>query len=314
MVGVGAIFGAYRRRRARRTTPRWRSSTPGAEHGFRAFTVPLVTARAAVEQARARVRHPVGAARRSPCLRAAAGDPLRLADLAACPRRRARSGGPTRARLEDLLPVAPDPKAEDARACVASAAAFARARRAGAPPPPRSRRSRCLRTSGGRGSRAPARCCPAAPLPSGEVVAALGRRPDAGRLAAEGLRRLVLAALARSFGLAAEPDDAERALSAWLSRLRVPARERPDFLAACGLDDGAARALGEELALEARLLERAATIVPDGPAWEEGLALEARLTGAWVEEATRLASSRDGKPLATRRRGRSPRRRRTPNG
>ncbi len=83
---------------------------------------------------------------------------------------------------------------------------------------------------------------------------------------------------------AGEVAAAERA---WLARLGVAARGRAAFLAGCGLDDGAARALAEDLALEARLLGMAERAVPDGPSWEEGLALEARLTGAWVEEAER---------------------------
>ncbi|HEX9053242.1 MAG TPA: hypothetical protein VF841_22120, partial [Anaeromyxobacter sp.] len=66
---------------------------------------------------------------------------------------------------------------------------------------------------------------------------------------------------------------------------RVPARRRAAFLAACALDDAAARALGEDLALEAAVLELAERFVPDGPSWEEGLALAARLGGAWLESA-----------------------------
>ncbi|GAO05583.1 hypothetical protein PSR1_04497 [Anaeromyxobacter sp. PSR-1] len=79
---------------------------------------------------------------------------------------------------------------------------------------------------------------------------------------------------------------------------------RAAFLAACGLDDGAARRLCEDLALEARLLGMAERAVPDGPSWEEGLALAARLGGAWVEEAQRLVAP----PAKPRRRAR----RRTP--
>jgi len=71
----------------------------------------------------------------------------------------------------------------------------------------------------------------------------------------------------------------------------VPARRGEAFLAACGLDDGAARSLGEDLALEATLLGMAERFAPDGPAFEEGLALAARLTGAWVEEAATIAAS-----------------------
>jgi hypothetical protein len=129
-------------------------------------------------------------------------------------------------------------------------------------------------------------------VPAEDVVAALARRPDAGRLAAEGLRRSLLAALARASGLAASPEEAEGALAAWLGRLGVPARRREAFLAACALDAAAARALGEDLALEAAVLGGAERFVPDGPSWEEGLALAARLTGAWVEEAASCVKRR----------------------
>jgi len=210
-----------------------------------------------------------------------------------------------RARLEAYLPRAPDPKAEDARECIAAAAAFARARRAGAPPLPaagappsshlrraRLRDARAILAAGGE-------------VRAGDVLAALARRGDAGRLAVEGLRRLLLAALARAFGLAAGEVEAGRALDAWLARLRVPARRREPFLAACALDPASARTLGEELALEAALLGMAERAVPDGPSWEEGLALGARLTGAWVEEAARAVSRASRAPdvILSARRG-----------
>jgi hypothetical protein len=125
-------------------------------------------------------------------------------------------------------------------------------------------------------------------VPSGEVLAALARRRDAGRLAAGGLRRALLAFLARSSGFRAAREEADAALASWLRGLGVRAARRDAFLAACGLDEGAARALGEDLALEAAVLGMAERFAPDGPGWHEGLALEARLTGAWVEEALRL--------------------------
>jgi hypothetical protein len=257
-----------------------------AEHAFRPLTLPLVNVRAAAEAAR---RERILSSREAAAV-LAAGRTLHYSErtwprvLAA-----ARLSPAARARLRAFLPRAPDPKADDARACVAAAAEFARARRAGAPAPPprgggpppshvRRARLRHARTvlPGG------------AAVPSGEVLAALARRPDAGRLAAEGLRRALLASLARSLGLRASAAEAEEALAAWLRRLRVPARRREAFLAACGLDDGAARTLAEDLALEADVLGRADRLVPDGPGFEEGLALAARLTGAWVEEALRI--------------------------
>jgi hypothetical protein len=260
-----------------------------AEHGYRALTLPLVNVRAAAEDARAAG---LLSAREARAL-VAAGASLRYAErtwprvLAA-----ARLGDATRARLRDFLPRARDPKADDARACVAAAIGFARARLHGAPPPPRPgvptpshvRRARLRHARtilpGGEA------------VASGDVLAALARRPDAGRLGAEGLRRALLAALARSAGLKVTDADAEAALGAWLARVGVPRRRRDVFLAACGLDEAAARALGEDLALEAAVLGAAERFVSDGPSFDEGLALAARLTGAWIEEAGRIAPRR----------------------
>jgi hypothetical protein len=262
-----------------------------AARGWRPLTVPLVAVRAAAEAARAeRVLSP-----RDARALVAAGRSIPYAErtwprvLAALPAR-------LRAPVEGFLPRAPDPKAEDARACVEAAAAFARARRQGAPPPPapppgatpsllrRARLAHARAVVPGGGA-----------VAAGDVLAAVARRPDAGRLAGEGPRRPLLAAHARSSGLAASREEAERALAAWLRRLGVPARRREAFLAACALDDAAARALGEDLALERAVLGTAERFVPDGPSWEEGLALAARLTGAWVEEAARLAGALPGR-------------------
>jgi len=269
-----------------------------AEHGYRPLTVPLVTVRAAAEAARAERLLSRAEARALVAAAAAIHYTARTWPRVLAPLQPA-----VRARLEEFLPRAPDPKAEDARACVAAAAAFARARRAGAPPPapprlPESshlRRARLLharaRVGGG-------------DVSAGEVAVALAARADAGRLAADGLRRAVAAALARSLGMTVSAGEADAAVAAWLSRLGVASARREAFLAACALDAGSARRLGEDLALEARLLEDAARAIPDGPAWEEGLALEARLTGAWVEEATRLVG--EGVGAQTRSRSRSP--------
>jgi hypothetical protein len=272
------------------------------EHGFRPLTLPLVAVRAAAEAAR---REELLSAREARALVEAARAihyrerswPAVLAG--------ARLADAARARVRAFLPRAPDPKADDARACIRAAAELARARRAGAPPPPsphaapppshvRRARLRHARTVlPGAGA-----------VASGEVLAALARRPDAGRLAAQGLRRALLAALARSSGLRASAREVEEALAAWLGRLGVPARRRDAFLAACGLDDGAARSLAEDLALEATVLGGAERFAPDGPGFEEGLALAARLTGAWIEEALGVAArSASRAPPKPRRRG-----------
>ena len=257
-----------------------------AEHGWRPLTLPLVNVRAAAEDARA---EGVLSAREARAL-LAGGQALRYGErtwprvLAA-----ARLGAPARARLRAFLPRARDPKAEDARACVAAALAFARARRSGAPPPPRPGVPTPSHVRRARLRHARTVLPDGVVIPSGDVLAAVARRPDAGRLAADGLARALLAALGRSAGLRAAPGEIDAALAAWLRRLGVPRRRREAFLAACGLDDAAARALGEALALEATILAGADRFAPDGPSFEEGLALAARLTGAWVEEAVRIA-------------------------
>jgi len=284
VVGVGGIFAAYRDGRLD-DDAEVALLHAGPEHGFRPFTVPLVTARAAAEAAReARVLTDGEAGRVIDAARALHYQERTWKALLG----RAGLGAEARARLEAFLPGAPDPKADDARACIAAAAAFARARRAGAPPPPAPGARPASHVRRARLERARTILPDGRAVASGEVLAALARRRDAGRLAAQGVRRALLAALARSFGLGPEPGEAEAVLAGWMSRARVPPARRAAFLAALGLDDGAARTIAEDVALEARLLAEAARAVPDGPSWEEGLALGARLTGAWLEEADRL--------------------------
>jgi hypothetical protein len=284
VVGVGGIFQAYRDGTLD-DDAEVALLHADAEHAFRPLTVPLVTVRAAAAAARA-ARHLTS--RQAAALVATAGAMHYTARtwpalLAAAP---LHDGA--RTRLRAFLPDAPDPKADDARACIAAAAEAVRARRSGAPAVPAPRRSVPSHVRRARLLHARS-VVPSGAVASGEVVAALARREDAGRLAADGLRRALLAALARSLGYAARDGEADAALRSWLARAGVSPRSRDAFLAACGLDAGAASSLGEELALEARLLSEAARVVPDGPSWEEGLALGARLTGAWVEEAERLA-------------------------
>jgi hypothetical protein len=136
------------------------------------------------------------------------------------------------------------------------------------------------------------------------VLAALARRPDARRIAADGLRRSVLASLARSAGIRATADEVAAAERAWLSNLGVPGARRDAFLAASGLDDGEARRIAEDLALQAALLERAERVIPDGPSWEEGLALGARLGGTWAVAAAGIPRRRAARSPAAPRRGR----------
>ncbi|WP_242357118.1 TfuA-like protein, partial [Anaeromyxobacter sp. SG64] len=127
VVGVGAIFRAYRDG-VLDDDAEVALLHGDAEHAFRPLTVPLVAVRAAADAARAaRLLSP----REARAVVVAAAElhytgrtwPLVLAG--------AKLPEPARERLRAFLPDAPDPKADDARACVEAAAAFVRARRAG---------------------------------------------------------------------------------------------------------------------------------------------------------------------------------------
>jgi hypothetical protein len=289
MVGVGKIFRDYRDG-VLSDDAEVALLHAGPEHGYRPFTLPLVAVRAAADAARRDRLLPAAQAR---AVVAAAERVFWQERTWPAVLHRARIGARARARLAAFLPRAPDPKAADARACLEAAAAFVRARRKGGPPPPRpalpfppahARRERLQRAL----SAFPA----GRRVRSSEVVAALSRRPDARRLAADGLRRTVLASLARSAGMRPSAEETDAAERAWLSNLGIPGGGRDAFLAACGLDDGEARRIAEDLALQAALLDAAERAVPDGPSWEEGLALGARLLGAWAGAAAELAGGR----------------------
>jgi hypothetical protein len=88
------------------------------------------------------------------------------------------------------------------------------------------------------------------------------------------LRRLLLAAIARAYGLAPTAADLRTAEQRWIG-----GRHRERFLAAQGLDEAEARRIVATLALERLALDHAERFAPDGPSSEEGLALEARLRG-----------------------------------
>jgi hypothetical protein len=286
VIGVGQVFGWYR------------DATlvdddevallhADAEHGFRPLTLPLVQVRAAALAARQ-----AGAldGRTAAALVRAAGRLHYTERTWPAVLAHAKLPGRRRRELAELLPAMPDVKAADAETCLAAALAFAAARRSGAPAPPPpalpppSAHLRRLRLE-----RAASVIPGAREVAGSEVLARLARRPDAGRLAADGLRRLLLARWARGLGLAPGADGAAEAERAFLTRLGVRPEEREAALAALGLDDGAARALAEDLELESALLSLGSRAVPDGPSWEEGLALGARLAGTWLEEAARAA-------------------------
>lgn len=71
----------------------------------------------------------------------------------------------------------------------------------------------------------------------------------------------------------------------WWQGQRVPAARRGAYLARLGLDAVGLLRLCEELALERLVLAHSARLLPDGPSWDEALAAEARLSGAWADAA-----------------------------
>jgi hypothetical protein len=284
MVGVGRIFGWYRDGVIEDDAEVALYHAP-PERGSRPFTLPLVDVRwAIVQAARLDLLHP-------PAARAILTAAQRLHFGERTWERifaTARLARRERLLLSPFFRSAPSLKAEDARATIRAAASWLASHRRGsarpaeaAPLPSHARHRRlqdaCSIPPGGSEVR------------GAEVLAALRRRPDAPRLTEDGLRRALLAAFARSLGIRASPSRVGAAERAWLAA--AGERDRDRALAAAGLDDGAARALFEDVALDALLLERASKVVPDGPSPAEGLALAARLSGAWRDAVQRSAPS-----------------------
>jgi hypothetical protein len=261
-----------------------------AEHGFRAFTLPLVN-----------VRHVAKLAQRARVL--AISEAQALVDAAAAlfyqdrtwPRVLEAVAGQwrtaTRARwdawaaggVEDL-------KRLDARACIQAAAAFV-ASGARAPRPPST--GRVPPSSYVRRRRLLEGLCAVSEeglVSSEDVLDALREAPDAAELAGAGLRRALLAGWARTLGFAPTPEEVVRAEAEGWAQLAVPPEERAAYLAACGLDVHEVRRLWEARALERLMLEHAARLLPDGPSWDEALADEARLQGRWAEVARLLVA------------------------
>ena len=298
VVGVGRIFAWYRDGLVE-GDDEVALLHGGAEHGHRPLTVPLVTVRwtAEVAVAERALERREGRA----LVTVARGifyqeRTWRRVLRAAAPALRPAALEALRALLRDHPP---DPKAEDARATIAAAAAFVRGTASPPPTPAIPRRPSSLvrrrklaggvTLVGGRG------------VESGRVLDALRSAGDAEALRDHGLRVALLAALARSLGLAPSAVDVGAARDAFFGERRVAARGRAAHLAASGLDAPDAARLFEDLALERALLAAAARAVPDGPSDEEGLALGARLSGRWMEVARRLAGRQDGRVMAKRR-------------
>jgi len=285
MVGVGRVFGWYRDGVVT-DDAEVALLHADAEHGWRPLTVPLVNVRHLAERARrARVldaraaRSLVAAAealfyqeRTWPRLLERVSARWSAATLAAW-RAWAATG------LEDL-------KRLDALACLDAASAWVRSR---APAPQGARRAPSSLVRRRRLMEDVSRSAGTF-VPSGQVVTLLSEHPDATQLAEAGLRRAVLAGLARSFGLTATDAEVEAAREDWWASRKVPPRRRAGWLEENGLDDLSLRRLCEELALERLVLTRASRILPDGPSWEEALAAEARLRGLWAQAARAAAS------------------------
>jgi hypothetical protein len=279
MVGVGAIFEAYRRGELV-DDAEVALLHADQEHGFRPLSVPLVNARHAAREAeKARVLSvPEASALVDAAVALFYQDRtwprlLKAVGAAWTADTQARWTAWTAPGLVDL-------KREDALACLDAAAAFLAS---GAPPPahaktalpPPSSYVRRRRLVEGLSER------------EGELVAtedvleALRAAPDAGELAEAGLRRALLAGWARSLGLVPTAEEVARAETDAWRRLGVAAAGRAAWLAAQGLDAREFRRLCEERALERLCLEHASKLLPDGPSWDEALAAEARLRGRW---------------------------------
>ena len=277
MVGVGAIFEAYRRGELVDDSE-VALLHADEEHGFRPLSVPLVNVRHAAREAeRARV---LEAPEASALVDAAVGLfyqertwPRLLKAVAWTPDTRARWTAWTAPGLVDL-------KREDALACLDAAAAFLAS---GAPPPARAKTSPAPPSSYVRRRRLVEGLSEheGELVGSEDVLEALRAAPDAGELAEAGLRRALLAGWARAQGLTPTPEEVARAEADAWRRLGVAAAGRGAWLAAQGLDAREFRRLCEERALERLCLEHAPRLLPDGPSWDEALASEARLRGRW---------------------------------
>jgi hypothetical protein len=294
VVGVGTVFGWYRDGALNDDDEVAIYHAP-AERGSRPYTVPLVDVRwAIVLAARQDLLHPPAARAiltAAQALHFGERTWQRIFETAQLSRSE-------RLLLSPFFRSAPSLKAQDARATIRAASEWAAARRAGAPAPaphlpPLPSHGRRRRLDEARSILPDGRSARGA-----DVLAALRARPDAVGLAADGLRHVLLAGFARTLGLRASPEEVARAERAWLSA--TGRRDRATALAAAGLDDGAARALFEDLALESLLLDRASRVVPDGPSFDEGLAIASRLSGAWRGAVERVATSAPSTPRRRR--------------
>ena len=277
MVGVGEIFAGYRDGTLEDDSE-VALLHAGPEHGFAAFTVPLVN-----------VRHNAARARALGILDGREARTLVRAAEALFFKERTwerileRLPGPARATWERFAQGGlEDLKALDARACIEAAAAFVSSGTPAAPGEGRQPSSlvRVRRLTEGASAARDGRV-----VANASIVESLRARDDAGELSRAGLSTLLLAGWARELGLGvSEADLAEAQRDHW-RRLGVASGSRASHLARSGLDQAQARRLWEDLALERKLLDHAPRLLNDGPSADEGLAFEARRSGLWARLA-----------------------------
>ena len=306
MRGVGRIFEAYREGQLVDDSEVALLHGP-PDLGSRPLTVPLVQVRAAAEWA-----HQQGAlsAREARALVVAAERIHYQERTWRAVLGRVRWSASVRGRWKVLEEAGlPDPKAEDARACLREVARWSRRRRprraqgadATLLAPAHVRQRRLFEDETRWGEVA---------LKGAQVLGFLRGRADADAVREAGMRRKLLAGWGRSLGISVDAEAVASALEGWLEALEVSGEDRGAFLGACGLDEASARSLAEEVALEQRVLELGAHLLADGPSADEALAAEARLSGLWADAAQRIAEEIPAHPPARSPGGRRGRARR----
>jgi hypothetical protein len=252
----------------------------GAEHGWRGFTVPLVTVRDRAEAAtRAGVLRLVDA---RALMRVASG--LHFADRTWSALRSAASEGVRRrwSALESWLATAgEDVKARDARACLRQALAVRGAGKPRASLPSAAARRQSLVE--------PSFAGPGGAVRGTEVLAVL-RRTVTHQRCSSALLIGRLAGWARQLGPARR---SARSLPSACVVPRAPGRnaERAGFLATAGLDGGTARLCEDVACLAVRA--HSMQVLPDGPTGDE-----APLTGAAGSSARNGGASQSERAMA----------------
>ncbi|ABF88813.1 conserved hypothetical protein [Myxococcus xanthus DK 1622] len=280
VVGVGRIFEWYRDGDVVDDSEVALLHADG-EHGWRPLTVPLVN-----------VRHAAACAAQARVLTRDAARALVDAGQSVFYQERTwarvleavapRWSASTRAAWDAWFPHgAEDLKRQDALACLRTAAEWVAS---GAPAPhgaPREPSSLVRR----RRLVDDVTATQAGAVSSGQVLDVLRASPNAPALAEAGLRRALLAGWARTLGLGVSDAEVAEEEARWWQAQRVPVSRREAHLARLGLDAVGLRRLCGELALERLVLAHSARLLPDGPSWDEALAAEARLSGAWADAA-----------------------------